>query len=66
LQSSTVAYNEGHTVQLQNKLILKDAISDLPSVYFILFIVFFVGFFYGACFCANICINIVFLQMYLD
>ncbi|WJX25975.1 DNA (cytosine-5-)-methyltransferase [Trifolium repens] len=31
-EGCTVAYNEGHTVQLQNKLILKDAISDLPSI----------------------------------
>ncbi|GAU22796.1 hypothetical protein TSUD_142360 [Trifolium subterraneum] len=31
-EGCTVAYNEGHTVQLQNKLILQDAISDLPSI----------------------------------
>ncbi|OIW08926.1 hypothetical protein TanjilG_05902 [Lupinus angustifolius] len=28
----TVAYNEGHNVQLQKKLLLEDAISDLPPV----------------------------------
>ncbi|CAL0332504.1 unnamed protein product [Lupinus luteus] len=28
----TVAYNEGHGVQLQKKLLLEDAISDLPPV----------------------------------
>jgi DNA (cytosine-5)-methyltransferase 1 len=44
LQGNTVAYNEGHTVKLQNKLVLKDAISDLPLVYFILFVVFFIVF----------------------
>ncbi|XP_045822705.1 DNA (cytosine-5)-methyltransferase CMT3-like isoform X2 [Trifolium pratense] len=31
-EGSTVAYNEGHTVHLQNKLILKDAIFDLPQI----------------------------------
>ncbi|KAF7819761.1 DNA (cytosine-5)-methyltransferase CMT3 [Senna tora] len=29
---NTVAYNEGHKVQLQKKLLLEDAISDLPPV----------------------------------
>lgn len=29
---NTVAYNEGHTVELENKLFLGDAISDLPEV----------------------------------
>uniref|UniRef100_A0A803KLX9 Cytosine-specific methyltransferase n=1 Tax=Chenopodium quinoa TaxID=63459 RepID=A0A803KLX9_CHEQI len=29
---NTVAYNEGHTVQLENKLFLGDAISDMPEV----------------------------------
>ncbi|KAL2940700.1 hypothetical protein RDABS01_029050 [Bienertia sinuspersici] len=29
---NTVAYNEGHTMQLENKLFLGDAISDLPEV----------------------------------
>lgn len=32
LQRNTVAYNEGHTVKLENKLLLGDAISDLPEV----------------------------------
>lgn len=31
-ERNTVAYNEGHTVQLENKLLLGDAISDLPEV----------------------------------
>ncbi|WJX30184.1 DNA (cytosine-5-)-methyltransferase [Trifolium repens] len=31
-EGNTVAYNEGHTVKLQNKLVLKDAISDLPLI----------------------------------
>ncbi|XP_004513047.1 DNA (cytosine-5)-methyltransferase CMT3 isoform X2 [Cicer arietinum] len=31
-ESSTVAYNEGHNVQLQRKLLLEDAISDLPMI----------------------------------
>jgi len=34
LQTNTVAYDEGHKVQLQKKLLLADAISDLPPVYF--------------------------------
>lgn len=29
---NTVAYNEGHTVKLENKLFLGDAISDMPEV----------------------------------
>ncbi|KAJ7973784.1 Cytosine-specific methyltransferase [Quillaja saponaria] len=31
-EMNTVAYDEGHTVQLQQKLLLEDAISDLPLV----------------------------------
>ncbi|KAL9324724.1 hypothetical protein ACSQ67_009581 [Phaseolus vulgaris] len=31
-ETNTVAYDEGHQVQLQKKLLLKDAISDLPPV----------------------------------
>ncbi|CAO2837185.1 unnamed protein product [Amaranthus hypochondriacus] len=31
-ERNTVAYNEGHTVKLENKLLLGDAISDLPEV----------------------------------
>ncbi|BAU02932.1 hypothetical protein VIGAN_11252900 [Vigna angularis var. angularis] len=31
-ETNTVAYDEGHTVQLQRKLLLKEAISDLPPV----------------------------------
>lgn len=29
---NTVAFNEGHTVQLEDKLFLGDAISDMPEV----------------------------------
>ena len=32
LEINTVAYNEGQKVQLQKKLLLEDAISDLPRV----------------------------------
>ncbi|XP_010541913.1 PREDICTED: DNA (cytosine-5)-methyltransferase CMT3 [Tarenaya hassleriana] len=31
-EGNTVAYDEGHTVKLAEKLLLKDAISDLPAV----------------------------------
>ncbi|CAE5963589.1 unnamed protein product [Arabidopsis arenosa] len=31
-QGNTVAYDEGHTVKLADKLLLKDVISDLPAV----------------------------------
>ena len=45
MQINTVAYNEGHTVELENKLFLGDAISDLPEVsteiYVFLLFVFF-------------------------
>lgn len=32
MQRNTVAYDEGHTVKLADKLLLKDVISDLPAV----------------------------------
>lgn len=32
LQGNVVAYDEGHPVQLERKLFLEDAISDLPEV----------------------------------
>ena len=32
MQKNTVAYDEGHDVQLEKKLFLEDAISDLPPV----------------------------------
>ncbi|KAJ0020210.1 hypothetical protein Pint_31342 [Pistacia integerrima] len=31
-ERNTVAYDEGHSVELERKLLLKDAISDLPAV----------------------------------
>lgn len=32
MQGNTVAYDEGGPVQLERKLLLEDAISDLPAV----------------------------------
>lgn len=32
MQTCTVAYNEGHNIELERKLLLEDAISDLPAV----------------------------------
>jgi len=32
MQGNIVAYDEGHTVKLADKLLLKDVISDLPAV----------------------------------
>lgn len=32
MQRNTVAYNEGHTLKLENKLLLGEDISDLPEV----------------------------------
>ena len=32
MQMNTVAYDEGHKMELETKLLLADAISDLPPV----------------------------------
>ena len=32
MQKNTVAHDEGHNLKLEEKLLLKDAISDLPAV----------------------------------
>jgi len=36
MQKNTVAHDEGHNLKLEEKLLLKDAISDLPIVRFII------------------------------
>lgn len=42
MQTCTVAYDEGHHIELERKLLLEDAISDLPAVNFKIFnIIFF-------------------------
>lgn len=41
MQRNTVAYDEGQQVELARKLLLQDAISDLPSVCFIFIVIFY-------------------------
>ena len=36
MQMNTVAWNEGQQVELEKKLLLEDAISDLPAVSFMI------------------------------
>ena len=36
MQKNTVAHDEGHNLKLEEKLLLKDAIFDIPAVCFII------------------------------
>ena len=42
MQKNTVAYDEGHNLKLEEKLLLKDAIFDVPAVFFLLLAPFYI------------------------